>query len=153
MLALCGPVWSASSAPPPQARTVVDPHDPPRAEIKPRLARQLASRDSVDFWVRFADRAPLAAAQRAPGWNQRGAAVASELRRTARESQAGVRALLRGADVEHQAFWITNAIKVTGGGRGARRPAGVAPRGRVAVALVPGDRAGAAAGRGGADRG
>ena len=46
-------------------------------------------------------------------WNRRGQFVYDQLTRTAEQSQANVRALLKGRGASFSTFWIVNAIKVT----------------------------------------
>lgn len=97
-----------------QAAPQADP--PPAAEkIKPELTKALQAKMATDFWVRFGDQADLSQAGRITDWNERGTAVAAALRKTAAESQAKVRAELDGMHLKYEAFWGTNAIKVSGG--------------------------------------
>lgn len=116
LLALVGPIGPAGAdGSHPASDATVKTAATAEAKIKPKLVRQLDNHDTVDFWVRFTEKTDLTAARRTPGWNKRGAAVANGLRTTAATSQADVRSLLRKAGVRFQAFWVTNAIKVTGG--------------------------------------
>jgi subtilisin family serine protease len=83
-------------------------------DIQPKLLQTLEDRDRAPFWVRFEDRADLAAPSRISDWDQRGRAVHAALKRTARTSQAGVIATLEAARVEYTPFWVSNAVYVHG---------------------------------------
>ncbi|GAA1573818.1 hypothetical protein GCM10009789_29130 [Kribbella sancticallisti] len=90
----------------------------PAAKIKPDVLSKLEGKDAkeaTDFWVRFSAKADLAKAGTITDWNQRGTAVAAALRKTAAESQAQVRAELDAQKVKYEAFWGTNAIRVSSG--------------------------------------
>jgi subtilisin family serine protease len=87
----------------------------PADKIKPELKTKFKAKTATDFWVRFGEKADLSKASAISDWNERGTAVAAELRKTAAESQAKVRAKLDAQHVKYQAFWGTNAIKVTSG--------------------------------------
>ncbi|WP_245724515.1 S8 family serine peptidase [Micromonospora citrea] len=87
----------------------------PADKIRPELTRQLQGKTEGDFWIRFKDRADLGRASTIKDWDQRGAAVAAALKKTAADSQSKVRAELDGAGAKYQTFWATNAIKVSGG--------------------------------------
>ncbi len=104
---------SAQAAPPTKPDATA-----PAAKIKPDVLSKLQGKDAkeaTDYWVRFTAKADLAKASTITDWNQRGTAVAAALRKTAAESQAKVRAELDGQHVKYQAFWGTNAIRVTSG--------------------------------------
>jgi hypothetical protein len=86
-----------------------------RPKIERRVLDRIADKGRATFWVVLRDRANLS---RAPGirdWKSRGAFVHDQLRRVADRSQAGLRSLLRSRGVDHQPFWIVNAIRVTAG--------------------------------------
>jgi len=83
-------------------------------KIAADLGATLATGPSA-FWVRFADRADLAAAAQTAGWNARGQAVYDALTSTADTSQADVRAFLDGRGVAYETFFITNAIHIAAG--------------------------------------
>ena len=104
---------SAQAAPPTKPDATA-----PAAKIKPDVLSKLQGKDAkeaTDYWVRFTAKADLAKAATITDWNQRGTAVAAALRKTAAESQAKVRAELDGQHVKYQAFWGTNAIRVSSG--------------------------------------
>ncbi|MEV4350612.1 S8 family serine peptidase [Actinoplanes sp. NPDC049596] len=90
----------------------------PKDKIRPELASQMAARGGGDFWVRFAGRADLSAASKIKDWDERGTAVAAALKKAASASQGAVRAELDRDGTKYQAFWATNAIKVSGGSAG-----------------------------------
>ena len=86
----------------------------PAEKIKPELKKALQAKAATDFWIRFEEKADLTEASRITDWTERGKAVAAALRKTAAESQAKVKAELDGQHLKYQAFWGTNAIKVSG---------------------------------------
>ena len=85
------------------------------AKIRPKLLDQLQQQDETSFWVRFEAKADTSQAKSIQGWTERGWAVARALKQTASASQGSVKAELDRAGVKYQAFWATNAIKVTDG--------------------------------------
>jgi subtilisin family serine protease len=87
----------------------------PAEKIKPDLKSKLEAKGSSDFWIRFGEKADLSKASAIKDWTQRGTAVAAELRKTAATSQTGVKAALDAQHVKYQAFWASNAIKVSSG--------------------------------------
>ncbi|MDQ7904919.1 S8 family serine peptidase [Phytohabitans sp. ZYX-F-186] len=98
-------------------------------KIRPDLAKVLEAKGESDLWVRFAPKADLGKASAIKDWNERGTAVATALQKTAEESQAKVRAELDAAGVKYQAFWATNAIKVSAAGQSMAQ--NLAARGEV----------------------
>ncbi|MFE7213593.1 S8 family serine peptidase [Streptomyces sp. NPDC057611] len=84
-------------------------------KIRPDLVKQLQGKSEGDFWIHFKDEADLRQATAVKDWNKRGTAVAEGLQKTAAASQAKIRAELDRLGVEYEAFWATNAIKVSGG--------------------------------------
>ncbi|AGZ41671.1 peptidase S8 and S53 subtilisin kexin sedolisin [Actinoplanes friuliensis DSM 7358] len=84
-------------------------------KIRPELTAQLKDKNAGDFWIRFGAKADLSAASAIKDWDKRGKAVADALRKTAADSQAGIKAELDGTGTKYQTFWASNAIKVTGG--------------------------------------
>lgn len=104
----------AQAAPP----TKPDASPSPASKIKPDVLAKLDGKDAkqaADYWVRLAAKADLTAASRITDWNQRGTAVAAALKKTAAESQAKIRAELDAQNVKYEAFWGTNAIRVSSG--------------------------------------
>jgi subtilisin family serine protease len=90
----------------------------PASKIKPDLLSKLQGKDAkeaTDFWVHFSAKADLTAASKITDWNQRGTAVAAALKKTAAESQAGVKAQLDAGHASYKSYWATNAIVVKGG--------------------------------------
>ncbi|MEU8298716.1 S8 family serine peptidase [Micromonospora sp. NPDC048909] len=87
----------------------------PADKIRPELAKQFQAKSEGDFWIRFKARADLGKASAIKDWAERGTAVAQALRKTADDSQAGIRAELDRAGAKYQSFWATNAIKVSSG--------------------------------------
>jgi hypothetical protein len=84
-------------------------------KVRPALRDTLEEEGEAAFWVRFTDRADLAHPSSVHDWASRGDAVVGALQDTADASQAEVRRQLDDADVEHHAFWVTNAILVHDG--------------------------------------
>ncbi|MGH3506511.1 MAG: carboxypeptidase regulatory-like domain-containing protein [Nocardioidaceae bacterium] len=84
-------------------------------KIKPKLAQQLGAKGEAPFWVRFEARADFSAARTLSDWDARGQAVYDALKATAEESQKDTIAELEDAGVDYQAFYGTNAIRVTAG--------------------------------------
>jgi subtilisin family serine protease len=91
------------------------PADDPTSKIEGALAATLAAKGSAEFLVYFKDQADTSFAKGISDWARRGQAVVDTLRRTAGESQAGVRARLDGANADYRAYWIANAIYVRAG--------------------------------------
>lgn len=84
-------------------------------KIRPELTRQLQGKSEGDFWIHFGAKADLSKAASIKDWNERGAAVAAALKKTAADSQSKIRAELDRSGTKYQTFWATNAIKVTDG--------------------------------------
>jgi subtilisin family serine protease len=84
-------------------------------KIKPRLAQQFESKGEASFWIRFGAHADLSAASSLADWDARGRAVYDALKATAEQSQKDTIAQLDAAGVDFQAFYGTNAIRVTAG--------------------------------------
>lgn len=91
------------------------------AGVDPQVYAALAAAPDgqAAFFVYLRDRADLSAAAREADWAGRGRAVAARLRAAASASQAGILNRLAAGRVpgrvsSYQAFWIANAIAVTG---------------------------------------
>ena len=97
------------------------------SKIAPELATALDADGSASFWVRFAARADLSAAQQIDDWDARGTAVYRALKATARESQADVAGLLVARGVSYESYFIANAIHVTAGDRALADEIAAAP--------------------------
>lgn len=93
------------------------PDTPPAEDkIRAELAEEFEeSTGKVDFWVRFAERPDLDSFAGIADWDARGRAVHEALTDAAAASQQRALATLEKEGVAHTAFWITNAIRVTGG--------------------------------------
>ncbi len=85
------------------------------ASVEAEVQEQLDAKGAADFWVHFEDRPDSSQFRSISDWDARGKAVVEALTATADASQAEVRALLDAQDVDYQAYWATNAIRVTGG--------------------------------------
>ena len=73
------------------------------------------TRETADFWIRFADTPDLAPAKDIADWGERGQFVYDALTSTAKASQAGVVADLKAAGADYESYWISNAILVEDG--------------------------------------
>ncbi|MGI5190274.1 S8 family serine peptidase [Promicromonospora sp. CA-289599] len=93
------------------------PDTPERAadKITPAVQTRFGSKESADFWIRFADAPDLEPAKDIADWGERGQFVYDALTSTAKASQAGVVADLKAAGVEYESYWISNAILVEDG--------------------------------------
>lgn len=96
----------AGAAPP------VHPGPIGQEKVRGDVVEELADQGRADVLVRFGDRPDLASLALIPSWEERGRAVYDALRSTAEDSQAGTRAALESAGVEHESFFISNAILV-----------------------------------------
>ena len=84
------------------------------AEVSPALRAALASSGTVDFMVYLKERADLSKAASAATPDARATGVFQQLTTTAQRSQRDLRAELDAKKVDYQAFWIANALRVTG---------------------------------------
>ncbi|MFD7023356.1 S8 family serine peptidase [Promicromonospora sukumoe] len=107
----------ASTPAPAGPAPVVAGDVPERAadKITPGVQTRLETKETADFWVRFADTPDLAPAKAIADWDERGQYVYDALTSTAKKSQAGVVAQLEAVDADYETFWISNAILVEGG--------------------------------------
>ncbi|MGH9279592.1 MAG: Ig-like domain-containing protein [Acidimicrobiales bacterium] len=96
---------------------------PPSAAADPALAADakidpallVVPEDAVvEFWLSFKAEAELGAAARTAKWAERGQVVVDRLQQTADASQEGVTDLLARRGIEHESFWISNAVRVNG---------------------------------------
>jgi subtilisin family serine protease len=85
----------------------------PREKIASELWEQVAAGGETAFWVLLHEKAELAPAYNMAN-DERGMFVYRELTRVAENSQAELRAFLDSRAARYQAFWIVNAIRVTG---------------------------------------
>ncbi|MEV0893865.1 S8 family serine peptidase [Promicromonospora sp. NPDC050262] len=84
-------------------------------KLTPGVQTRLETKETADFWIRFADAPDLAPAKAITDWDERGQFVYDELTRTATASQSGVVADLKAAGVDYESYWISNAILVQDG--------------------------------------
>ena len=84
-------------------------------KIDADLQETLDSDSRADFLIRFSDRPDMSTFADVTGWDARGQAVYDALTDTARVSQAGAVATLDQRGAVYQSYWITNAIRVSGG--------------------------------------
>ncbi|MFD4831174.1 S8 family serine peptidase [Streptomyces uncialis] len=84
-----------------------------RDKTEPGLRAQLGSRERATFWVTLAEEADPSAARRARDKTAKGRTLLAAKQNHARETQAPLKALLDGAGVRHESFWVTNTLKVT----------------------------------------
>jgi hypothetical protein len=86
----------------------------PAAKIDPQVLAETADGRTARFLVLLADRADLRTAQAVGDSAARGRLVYEALTRQADQSQASIRAALQARGTAYRAFWIANAIAVTG---------------------------------------
>lgn len=84
-------------------------------KITSAVRTRLDTKESADFWIRFADAPDLEPAKGIADWDERGRYVYDALTSTAKVSQADVVADLKAAGVEYESYWISNAILVEDG--------------------------------------
>ncbi|WP_238154378.1 S8 family serine peptidase [Ornithinimicrobium sufpigmenti] len=78
------------------------------------MSAELQAEGRADVWVRFAERPDMSQFAAISDWNERGQAVVDALQAAAESSQGGLRASLDKQDVDYQAFWATNSVRVSG---------------------------------------
>ncbi|MFK5581856.1 cell wall-binding repeat-containing protein [Serinicoccus sp. LYQ131] len=86
-----------------------------RDKIEAAVQEDFEERDRVDFWVRLQERPDLSVYEGVDDWTARGQGVYDALTSTAEQSQRGVRAKLDSVGVGYSTFWISNAVRVSGG--------------------------------------
>ncbi|MEU9706242.1 S8 family serine peptidase [Streptomyces sp. NPDC047981] len=102
---------SAAAAPTPW-RTAASPG--PAAEVDPGVTATVDSGRDATFFVVLADRADLSGARKERGHARKAAAAFASLRTEAARSQSSLTRYLDRAKVGYEAYWIANAVKVTG---------------------------------------
>ncbi|WP_275007016.1 S8 family serine peptidase [Promicromonospora iranensis] len=95
----------------PQAAPLIDPAD----KFTAGATRAFASDDTADFWLRFAEKPDLSAAEGITSWSERGDYVYETLLAAAEASQKDAVAELEEAGTRYTSYWATNAIFVEGG--------------------------------------
>lgn len=107
----------ASTPTPTGSQPAVAADVPERAadKITPAMQTRLDTKETTDFWVRFADSPDLEPAKDIADWAERGQYVYDALTSTAKASQADVVADLKAAGVDYESYWISNAILVEDG--------------------------------------
>lgn len=98
----------------PQAAPPIDPAD----KFTAGANRAFASDSTTDFWLRFAEKPDLSAAEGITSWSERGDYVYETLRAAAEASQKDAVAELKKSGTEYTSYWATNAILVEGGSLG-----------------------------------
>jgi hypothetical protein len=88
---------------------------PAEQKVQPDLAEAFESDSRTDFWVRLGERPDFGTAREITDWAERGTAVATGLKQAAESSQGDVLDVLDEAGIDHEAFWITNAVYVYDG--------------------------------------
>jgi hypothetical protein len=74
--------------------------------------RAISQNNTGAAWILLRQKADLSPAFGMKDWNERGRFVVEQLQSTARTSQGDLRDQLRSRGVEHQSFWLLNAIRV-----------------------------------------
>ncbi|MBM0231770.1 S8 family serine peptidase [Micromonospora sp. STR1_7] len=87
---------------------------PARASVDQRLLSRLGATGSGTFLVYLRDTAPVARTARLRDPNDRAREVHRLLTTTAERTQKGLRSLLAARKAPHTAYWIANAVRVTG---------------------------------------
>ncbi|MFC7707759.1 S8 family serine peptidase [Micromonospora lupini] len=87
---------------------------PAPAHVDKRLLRQLGTTGHVSFLVYLRDTAPVARTAKLRDPDDRAREVHRLLTTTATRTQKGLRALLTTRRAPHTAYWIANAVRVTG---------------------------------------
>jgi subtilisin family serine protease len=87
----------------------------PADKITPGAKRAFAARGTTDFWLRFADKPDLSAAEGITDWSERGQYVYDTLLAAAESAQKKAVAELEKSGTEYTSYWATNAILVEGG--------------------------------------
>src|SRR5690348_9243595 len=87
----------------------------PSSKVAQKVVDQVNANGKATFWVILKEKADLSKVSKIGNWNERGRLVVDELKKTADESQAGLRGFLKKAGAQYEPFWIMNAIKVTAG--------------------------------------
>ena len=85
------------------------------AKIDSALLAAVQETGRSDFLIWFGEQADLSAAAAEKTRADKGRVVMAALKSAAQRSQAGALARLRERGLEHRAFWIANAITVSGG--------------------------------------
>ncbi len=91
------------------------PPAPAADKIEAQVLDGLAKSGQTTFWLILSSAEDLGKASRIRDWGERGRFVYNQLRSTADASQAGLIALLQARQTKYRAFWLVNAIQVTGG--------------------------------------
>jgi subtilisin family serine protease len=99
------------SSDPQRAPRVVDPAD----KFTAGANRAFASDGTTDFWLRFAEKPDLSAAEGITSWSERGEYVYETLLAAAEASQKDAVAELEAAGTKYTSHWATNAILVEDG--------------------------------------
>ncbi len=105
---------AGAQATPPAPFAVADTSVSAADKIDKAVLDSLSDKGAADFWVRFADR-PNLSQYRSLDWDARGKAVYDALNSTADSSQKSTRAILDKEGVSYETYFISNAIRVSGG--------------------------------------
>ncbi|MDT8307089.1 MAG: carboxypeptidase regulatory-like domain-containing protein [Anaerolineae bacterium] len=84
------------------------------APVEPEVLQQIDTHGEATFWVILKEQADLSQAYNIADWTERGQFVVEQLQKVAEETQPAVLAELTDNKASYQAFWIINAIQVTG---------------------------------------
>lgn len=114
LLALALLPHASVAAPPPPGADAIDVAATSEHKIDPQVRADLAENGQAGFWLLLPPTENLAQAARIQNWTARGEAVYQRLRTHAANSQAPLLALLRVRGIDHRAFWLVNAVRVTG---------------------------------------
>ncbi len=84
-------------------------------KIDQEVSAQIEEKGATDFWVRFEARPDMGSFKSIKDLDERRIALYEALTSAAESSQKQMRADLDDKDVDYQAFWATNSIRVSGG--------------------------------------
>jgi serine protease AprX len=112
---LAGATWgTVLSAPPPARGPAAGPTRDPLAKVEPQVLAATATGQTTSFLVLLTAQSDLTAAYQITNPAARGWYVYQTLQRQAALTQADLRAFLTAQGRPYQAFWIANALVVTG---------------------------------------
>jgi subtilisin family serine protease len=84
------------------------------SKVDPTLLQRAGKSGTVSFMVRLAEQADLSGARNLRTKEEKAQYVYTTLQAVARRTQVALRRELDAAGVDYQAFWVTNALRVTG---------------------------------------
>ena len=86
----------------------------PLDKVDAKVAQQIAANGQATFWAELSQKANLSGANGIQNRTEQGRFVLDRLQTVAKQSQAGLRALLTKRGVQFQPFYVANVIRITG---------------------------------------